>query len=433
MSDDDNAASMMLMLLCPTAKLLQLTLDGFSTEAALLIAADTGLVLHANPAARQILSPDATFGGAGATTTTTARNVRELLQFSSVPLGSSSWEEILRLGSKRTLENVTVKVENAAEGESSLPNSESLTCRLTKLGCCTCCSREFVCLYLASTTTQNSTDQQCLKSSCLRDAVDAAFDPMFILSETGVIEMANQAAVITFGYEYPELVGSNISLVCDEEHGRHHDEYMNNYLQSGTAKVIGQQRIVQARRRDGSTFPVELGVKEGNRYFCGFLKDVSAQIKHEEELQERESLLQSIIDCSFEPMFEIDEEGIIRVVNAAATHMFGWTRDEFIGNNIRMICGGDHGPKHDQYLRHYLKTGEKRVIGRKRQVQAKRKDGSEFEIELGIQEVSLSEARRAFCGYVRDLTQEKLDKQALRKTAEVIHGTFFGNKDEDSL
>jgi two-component system sensor kinase FixL len=340
------------------------------------------------------------------------------------------------MGTEQKLESVTLKYENVVEGESS-PNSESLACRLTKLGGCTCCSKEFACLYLSTTTTTSSTSTDYLKSSCLRDAVDAAFDPMFILSETGVIEMANQAAVVMFGYAYQELVGNNVSLVCGGEHGQQHDQYMQNYLQTGTAKVIGKQRVVQARRRDGSEFPVELGVKEfwqaGHRYFCGFMKDLSAQIKHEEELQEREHLLQSIIDSSFEPMFEIDEEGLILVVNAAATHMFGWTRDEFIGNNISMICGGDHGPKHDQYLRHYLNTGQKRVIGRKRQVQARRKDGSEFEIELGIQEVFLSAGRRAFCGYVRDLTQQKLDKRALRKNAQIIHGKFFGKSEEESL
>lgn len=92
-----------------------------------------------------------------------------------------------------------------------------------------------------------------------------------------------------------------------------------------------------------------------------------------------------------------------------------------------MICGDGHGAKHDEYMERYRKTGEQHVIGRKRQVKAKRKDGSEFSIELGVQEVTLSDGKKAFCGYMRDLTQQKKDKRALQKQARMIHGKFFGS------
>ena len=169
----------------------------------------------------------------------------------------------------------------------------------------------------------------------VRDTVDASFDPMFTLTETGIIVVANQAAVDIFGYTLEELVGQDISMLCGGDHGPRHDQYMKAYLETGRARVIGKQRVVLARKKDGSEFPVELGVKEiyeeGQRFFCGFMKDVSAQQKHELELQHRESLMQGMINASFDPMFEIDKLGLIRVVNDAATHMFGWSRDEFIG------------------------------------------------------------------------------------------------------
>eukprot|EP00957_Ditylum_brightwellii_P146291 11139207-Ditylum_brightwellii.AAC.1 len=67
----------------------------------------------------------------------------------------------------------------------------------------------------------------------------------------------------------------------------------------------------------------------------------------------------------------------------------------------------------------------------KRQVKARRKDGSEFDMELGVQEVILSEGKRAFCGFIRDLTAQKSDKQKLRKQQQLIHGNFFGAADDD--
>ena len=72
-----------------------------------------------------------------------------------------------------------------------------------------------------------------------------------------------------------------------------------------------------------------------------------------------------------------------------------------------------------------MKTGEKHIIGKKRIVQARRKDGSEFDIELGLQEVIVDNGERVFCGYVRDITQQRLDKRALRKKDAEMKGKFF--------
>jgi len=105
----------------------------------------------------------------------------------------------------------------------------------------------------------------------------------------------------------------------------------------------------------------------------------------------------------FDSLFVINEKGIIEMVNEAATKEFGWTQEEFIGRNISMVCGGGHGPKHDQYLKAYLKTGIKKVMGKHdRVLHARRKDGSEFEISLGITETpGGSGLPRRFCGFVK--------------------------------
>ena len=104
----------------------------------------------------------------------------------------------------------------------------------------------------------------------------------------------------------------------------------------------------------------------------------------------------------------------------------------FSDKNLSEICGDGHGSKHAGYMKRYLDTGEQHIIGRKRQVKAKRKDGSEFEIELGVQEVVLTDGKMAFCGYMRDLTQQKKDKRALQKQARMIHGKFFGTNEQDA-
>ena len=97
-------------------------------------------------------------------------------------------------------------------------------------------------------------------------------------------------------------------------------------------------------------------------------------------------------------MLEINEKGTILLANSAATKIFGWTHEELIGSNVNLIVGGEHAKEHSKYLAWYLTTGEKRVMGKSRELPARKKDGTEFPIELGLTEVVLKDGHRVFCG-----------------------------------
>jgi PAS domain S-box-containing protein len=278
----------------------------------------------------------------------------------------------------------------------------------------------------------------CSKHEKVRELVDHAFDPVITANCKGIIMTANEAATDLFGYTENELVGHSLSLLCGGGHAEHHDEYMAKYQQTGERHVIGNRREVLGRKKDGTEFPCELGVTQvtdvstGKAFFTGFFKDLTILKKHEAEIQERQDLMQGMINASLDSMLEIDEKGIIRVVNDSACNMFGYSRDEFIGSNVSMICGGGHDKAHQGYMEHYMRTGESRILGRKRQVQARRKDGSEFTVELSVQEVVLaSSGKKAFCGFLRDMTLQQHAKRTLRKQREMIHGKFFGSSGGD--
>ena len=174
-----------------------------------------------------------------------------------------------------------------------------------------------------------------------------------------------------------------------------------------------------------------LGLKEirhanGDRLFVSYMNDLSKQIQHEQELEYRKREVQAMIDASFDPMIQIDHAGIIHVVNEAAVQLFGYTRDELIGHKMNMLCGGLHAAKHDEYLQRYHATGQKRMIGIKRKEVAKRKDGSEFPIELGVQEVKDTvNGQVRFCAFIRDLTETNMLKRNMMKQQELIQDSFF--------
>ena len=327
--------------------------------------------------------------------------------------------------------------------------------RLSKIGTCPCCNNNnddsekdgsdsnnntgevYLCAFVKPSS-EEMENPFVKEGTALKCILNASFDPVFSIDEKGTILLANEAAVREFGWTSAEFVGSNISMICGGGHAGQHDQYLKNYLESGVKKIIGKKREVPARRKDGSEFPIELGVKEvscieyglqdgeGKRIFCAFLKDLSAEKAHEEETKQSIDLLQGMINCSFDPMFQINEKGIIQTINNAAVALFGYRREELIDHNISIICGKEHAANHDGYLQHYLQTGQKRVIGRKRKVPARRKDGTEFEIELGVQEVVANSGEKMFCGFIRDLTRQNMEKQRMRKQDQVMRGNFFG-------
>ncbi len=216
---------------------------------------------------------------------------------------------------------------------------------------------------------------------------------------------------------------SQYSMIMTDEVAAHHDQYVENYLTTGVKKMIGKQREVIARRKDGSTFPAALGLAEPQAagLICGFIRDLTQEKAAQEEIIREQLLNSKIIDASFDGLFVIDQKGIIQRVNKASCRVFGWSQDEFIGQNIKMIMPDGHRENHDQYLSHYMKTGFKKMIGKEREIEARRRDGSTFPCILGLSEVSINGTTQ-FVGFIRDVTMEKslLIAQAEREASDSL-------------
>jgi two-component system sensor kinase FixL len=138
-------------------------------------------------------------------------------------------------------------------------------------------------------------------------------------------------------------------------------------------------------------------------------------------LATREAHLRSIFDTAPEAMIVINEQGVIQSYGASAERMFHWRAAEVIGRNVNMLMPQPFRDQHDGYVRRYLDTGEKRIIGIGRIVVGQRKDGSTFPMELAVGEVR-SEHGRFFTGFVRDLTdREEREARVEQLQAEVVH------------
>lgn len=132
------------------------------------------------------------------------------------------------------------------------------------------------------------------------------------------------------------------------------------------------------------------------------------------EARSREAHLQSILDTVPEAMIVIDEDGVMRSFSSAAMRLFGWSPDEVIGRNVKMLMPSPYRDEHDQYLHRYETTGERRIIGIGRIVVGERKDGSTFPMELAVGEAQVGRDR-FFTGFVRDLTERRVQERRLQE------------------
>jgi two-component system sensor kinase FixL len=142
-------------------------------------------------------------------------------------------------------------------------------------------------------------------------------------------------------------------------------------------------------------------------------------------LAEREAHLKSILDTVPDAMVVINATGAIESFSSAAERLFGYAAAEVAGRNVSMLMPSPYREQHDSYLARYLATGEKRIIGSSRVVIGLRRDGSTFPMELYIGEMA-APGRRAFTGFVRDLTERQETQARLHELqVELAHMSRF--------
>jgi two-component system sensor kinase FixL len=129
----------------------------------------------------------------------------------------------------------------------------------------------------------------------LRSILETVPDAMIVIDEDAKIQSFSVAAERLFGCEADEVIGENIKILMPEPYQSQHDSYMHRYLTTGERRIIGIGRVVVGQRKDGSTFPMELAVGEmrsgGQRYFTGFIRDLTERQRTEARLQELQSEL----------------------------------------------------------------------------------------------------------------------------------------------
>jgi two-component system sensor kinase FixL len=140
----------------------------------------------------------------------------------------------------------------------------------------------------------SSTKQQWLQDNALK-VLDSVVDAIITIDSQGVIQSVNASTIKLFGYSSIELVGQQVTMLMPEPHRSEHQHYIDHFLASREAQVIGIGRELTATKSDGHVFPIYLAVNEiktaEGSYFAGIIRDLTAQKADQEALLEQRERL----------------------------------------------------------------------------------------------------------------------------------------------
>jgi two-component system sensor kinase FixL len=237
---------------------------------------------------------------------------------------------------------------------------------------------------------------------------DSAVDAIITINHRGLIETINPSTETLFGYTESELIGQNIKMLMPEPYHGEHDEYLQRYLQTGDAKIIGIGREVVARKKDGSAFPIHLAVSEvrleGRMVFAGFVRDLTQS----KMMEEQRRTLGRIIEDSRNEVYVFDAESLKFIqVNRGARENLGYSMDELTQLTPLDLHPADTLERfHEEVLRQ-LNEGQSDAINFT--TIHRRKDGSTYDVDAYFQKATYLN-RPAYVAIILDIT-ERLKQQ----------------------
>jgi PAS domain S-box-containing protein len=254
------------------------------------------------------------------------------------------------------------------------------------------------------------------KTDLLQAIADTTTDALIAIDDAGKVIEWNRAAERIFGFPEKEMLGSSLNMVIPERYRDGHDQGLERVNTGGQRHVIGKTVRLDGKRKDGSEFPLELTVstwREGERnFYGGIIRDVTEQVRMEENLRTSEERTRSITETANDAIITADSQGLIRSWNLAAARIFGHEASDVIGQTLTLIIPDEFKRAHEEGMRRVAGGGDKHVIGKTVELSGLHKKGHLIPIELSLSTWE-SDGEQCFGGIIRDISERKRQEQKL--------------------
>lgn len=260
--------------------------------------------------------------------------------------------------------------------------------------------------------TLDSAAQNRVDTQLMENMLEQSEQGVVIIDGKNCITFMNSAAEKLWDISKSDVMGQNVKALVPKAIQADHDSYVNNNRRTNKNIIVGTSREVQLERHDGSTAWISLSLSKidlnGEQGYVGFARDVTADRRAREETRQ-------ILEQALDGVITIDKHNNVTFMNKSAEDLWGYSRDEVIGQNIKMLVPKEIQANHDSYVNANRTTGRNTIVGTSREVDVVRKDGSIINAALSLSKVEV-DGEIGYTAFVRDISEEKASRETIKQT-----------------
>ena len=260
----------------------------------------------------------------------------------------------------------------------------------------------------------------------MQELLDTIPTGIIVASNSGLMTYVNAESERLFGYTRAELLGESIDILLPDRLNKDHARLRQSYMDAPTTRHMGAGRDLYGRRKNGTEFPLEVGlrplIKNQEQFVVATIVDISKR-------KQLEARFAKVIEASPYGQLLVDEHGIIQMINPSLLNLFGYTKEELLGQSMNILLPERYRDNHDKLREGYVQQPSLRPMGLGRDLTGRHKNGTEIPIEIGLSPVDADKGIFTLA-VVTDISERKrLELSLQQANAHMEEFTYVASHD----